>query len=188
MAVRREAPGGAADVTLSGLELDDSSSEADDRRVRPVVGVQFRKNATTPSEAQQQTVEALKQRVHSSASRRDVPEDEIRARSDAGRSFTIGSNRGGSSSPVVRPGSRDRGSQKVRDNRRSAWSRTARPSSPSLNRFHAVRATASESMIYAANRRPRADAARGMVLATTYEESANDCGARNLEGSTGCHA
>jgi hypothetical protein len=39
MAVRREAPGGAADVTLSGLELDDSSSEADDRRVRPVVGV-----------------------------------------------------------------------------------------------------------------------------------------------------
>src|SRR5688500_12807032 len=48
MAVRDEAPRGAADATLSGLQLDDSSSEPDDRRVRPVVGVQFRKNALDP--------------------------------------------------------------------------------------------------------------------------------------------
>ena len=49
MAVRREAPVGAAAVTLSGLQLDDSSSEANDRRVRPVVGVQFRQNALDPA-------------------------------------------------------------------------------------------------------------------------------------------
>ena len=77
---------------------------------------------------------------------------------------------------------------KVRDNRRSAWSRTTRHSSFSLNRFHAVRVTAIESRIYAANMRARANADRGMVLATTYEESANDFSAGNFEGSTGCHA
>ena len=92
--------------------------------------------------------------VHSSASRRDVPEGEVRAR----------------------------------DNRRSACSRTARHSRPSLNRFRAVRATAIESGVYAANMRARANADRGMVLATTHQESANDPGAGNLEGSTGCHA
>ena len=36
--------------------------------------------------------------------------------------------------------------------------------------------------------RARANADLGMVLATTYEESANDSGAGHLEGSTGCHA
>ena len=49
MAVRREAPVGAADVTLSSLQLDDSSSEADDRGMGPVVGVQLRQNALDPS-------------------------------------------------------------------------------------------------------------------------------------------
>ena len=48
IAVRREAPVRAVDVTLSGLELDDASSEADDRCVRPVVGVQLGQNALDP--------------------------------------------------------------------------------------------------------------------------------------------
>ena len=41
----------------------------------------------------------------------------------------------------------------VRDNRRSAWFRIARHSSPSLNRFHALRAAAIESRVYAVNTR-----------------------------------